>query len=148
VKFEHSIVIEAERDRVHAFLHDVPVVAKCLPGLEQIAHVGEDVYEGRVRIKIGPLGLNISGRAKVQRPQAGEDWRVDGEGRDGRAGAGVKASLSARLDPLTSTRTGVDIAAELQFSGRLAELGQPLIRRKANAMVEEFGQNLRRALEG
>ena len=38
--------------------------------------------------------------------------------------------------------------ADLQFSGRLGELGQPLIRRKADAMLEEFTENLQAHFRG
>jgi len=38
------------------------------------------------------------------------------------------------------------LIADVQFSGRLAELGQPLIKRKADSFVQEFAQNLRKAL--
>ena len=36
--------------------------------------------------------------------------------------------------------------ADVQFSGRLAELGQPLIKKKADAFVAEFTQNLQKAI--
>ena len=36
------------------------------------------------------------------------------------------------------------VSADVQFSVRLARLGRPLIRRKAEAMVQEFAENLKR----
>lgn len=147
MRFEHEIVIEAPFEKVRDFLDDVPAVARCLPGLEQIQAAGDGVYEGSVRVKIGPLGLNLSGRATVEREAGLDGWRLQGEGRDGRAGAGARASLEARLEELAPARTRVTLVADIQFSGRLAELGQPLIRRKADSLVEEFAENLRQAVE-
>jgi carbon monoxide dehydrogenase subunit G len=40
------------------------------------------------------------------------------------------------------------VTADVHLSGRLGELGQPLIRRKADAMVREFAENVREALAG
>jgi carbon monoxide dehydrogenase subunit G len=146
MKFEHRITVDAPKETVRAFLDDVPRAAKCLPGVEDVRAVEEDVYEGTVRVKIGPLGLNIAGRARRERSDDDDGWRLQGEGRDGRIGSGVKAALEARLQELTPQSTEVQVSADVQFSGRLAEMGQPLIKRKAAAMVQEFAQNLRRAL--
>jgi len=147
MKIEHRVVIPAPKERVRAFLADVPLAATCLPGVDNVREVEADVYEGRVRVKIGPLGLTINSRGTLDR-SAGEDtWRLNGEGRDSRAGAGVKTALEARLNEVEPSSTEVHIEADVQFSGRLAELGQPLIKRKATSMVEEFGENLRRALQ-
>lgn len=146
MKIEHRVTVPAARDRVRAFLEDVPTAATCLPGVEDVREVEQDVYEGRVRVRIGPLGLAINSRGRLDR-SAGEDrWRLDGEGRDSRAGAGVKTTLTADLVEATAGATEVVIVADVQFSGRLAELGQPLIKRKATSMIEEFGENLRKAL--
>ena len=53
-----------------------------------------------------------------------------------------------RLKDAGAGATEVQAVADLQFSGRLGELGQPLIRRKADSMLEEFTENLRAALRG
>jgi carbon monoxide dehydrogenase subunit G len=144
MKFEHAVVVDADSETVRAFLDDVPAVARCIPGIEDLTNVEPDVYDGKVRVRIGPLGLSIAGRARLERDADG-GWRLQGEGRDGRAGAGVKALLEARLEALAAEQTQVNLSADVQFSGRLAELGQPLIKRKADAMVQEFAENLRRA---
>ena len=142
MKFERQITVDASKEEVRAFLEDVPAVAKCVPGVEEVTPVEPDVYDGKVRLRIGPLGMTIAGRARLERE--GDVWRLHGEGRDSRVGAGAKAVLEATLTELTPERTQVHIDADVQFSGRLAELGQPLIKRKAEAMVQEFAQNLQR----
>lgn len=146
MKFEHRVEIAAPREVVRDFLDDVPRAARCFPGLEELNEASDGSYEGRVAVRLGPIGFHIAGKATVER--GGENWKVLGEGRDRRAGAGVIATIEARLNSLSSSETEVLISAELQFSGRLAELGQPLIKRKADAMVGEFTANLRRALSG
>jgi hypothetical protein len=143
VKFVEDIIVEAPKEKVRAFLEDVPAVAKCVPGVEEVTAAEPDVYDGKVRIRIGPLGMTIAGRARLERD--GDIWRLHGEGRDGRVGAGAKAVLEATLSELAPSRTEVHIDADVQLSGRLAELGQPLIKRKAEAMVQEFAANLQKA---
>jgi len=144
MKFEHRVEIAAPQDAVRGFLDDFPRAARCLPGLEEIHEVDDGTYEGRVGVRLGPLGMHIAGKARLERDS--ERWKVTGEGRDRRVGAGVIANLEACLNDLPPSATEVVILADVQFSGRLAELGQPLIRRKADAMVKEFAVNLQKAL--
>lgn len=141
MKFEHTITVDAPVDAVRTFFEDVPAVAECVPGVEGTTQVEPDTYEGRLRMKVGPFSFTIAGRAKVEQDADGT-WRMKGEGRDGKINAGVSAALEARLREVSATSTEVQATADLQFSGRLGELGQPLIRRKADAMLEEFTDNL------
>ena len=145
MKFEHTIRVDAPKDTVDAFLGDFERAALCLPGVEAVNALGDGQYEGRIRIRVGPLGFNLGGRARPERDAAGT-WLVHGEGNDRRVGAGVKATLEARLTEVDAAVTEVKVAADVQFSGKLAGLGQPLIKRKADAMVQEFAENLRRAV--
>jgi carbon monoxide dehydrogenase subunit G len=144
MKFEHRVEIDAPQTTVRDFLDDVPRSARCLPGLEEIHQTGEDTYDGRVAVRLGPMGFHIGGTARLERDT--DKWKLIGEGRDRRVGAGVVASVEARLNDLPSSRTEVLISADVQFSGRLGELGQPLIKRKADSMVKEFAGNLQKAI--
>lgn len=143
MRFEHTVVVDAPLQSVAEFLDDVPAAARCVPGVEEAIEVEADTYDGRMHVTLGPIGFSFTGRMHVQRGDG--VWRLAGDGRDSRIGAGVSAGLEARLTELAAEQTEVHVTADVQFSGRLAELGQPLIRRKTEAMVREFAQNLKRA---
>jgi carbon monoxide dehydrogenase subunit G len=145
VKFEQTFTVPASIADVRTFFEDVPAVAQCVPGVEDVTGVDADTYEGRFRVKVGPLGFTLAGKARVEQDADGT-WRLKGEGRDQRVGAGVSATLEAHLREVTADTTEIQAVADLQFSGRLGELGQPLIRKKADAMLEEFTEQLRAAL--
>ena len=147
MKFEHTITVDAPIEAVRTFFEDVPAVAQCVPGIEGTTEVEPETYEGRLRMKVGPFSFIIAGRAKVEQDADGT-WRMKGEGRDGKINAGVSAALEARLREVSASSTEVQATADLQFSGRLGELGQPLIRRKADAMLEEFTENLQAHFRG
>jgi carbon monoxide dehydrogenase subunit G len=147
MRFEHEIIIPASREKARDFLDDFAQAASCLPGVEGVHVTAPGHYEGRVRIKVGPLGFNIAGQAEVEAEDGLDGWIARGEGKDAKLGAGVKASLEARLYELAADSTRLHIGADVQFSGPLAGLGQPLIKRKADALVAEFAQNLAQAIQ-
>ena len=144
MRFEHKVVIDAPRQQVQDFLNDFNKSAYCVPGLKDLKDLGNDAYEGTIRVKIGPIGLNVGGKAQIDRQTDG--WKVKGEGNDRRVGAAMHADVEAKLDEVTANQTAVEIVADVQFAGRLAELGQPLIKKKADSFVAEFAQNLRKAI--
>jgi len=146
MKFEHRIKIQAPKEKVQLFLDDFARSALCLPGVEEVKELGGGEWEGRIRVRVGPLGFNISGKA---RPEKGADgsWIVHGEGNDRRVAAGVKATMQADLSEAAPGETEVHIRADVTFSGTLAGLGQPLIRKKSDQMVHEFAQNIQKAVK-
>ncbi len=144
MRFEHSVRVPAGKQKVRDFLDDFEKAAKCVPGLQTVTEVEPNVFDGTVRVKIGPLGINIGGRAKIEKGE--EAWKVQGEGRDRRIGAGVTANVEATLNEVDANTTDMVMIADVQFSGRLGELGQPLIKKKADSFVHEFAENLSKAL--
>ena len=145
MKFEHRVTVNAPATKVRAFLDDIEKAAMCVPGVEEVKPLDDGWYEGRVGIKLGPLGMKFSGKAKLDK-EADGTWKMHGEGRDRRVGAGVNANVVAHLNETASGTTDVLINADVNFSGRLAELGQPLIRKKSDQMVADFAKNLQAAL--
>lgn len=144
MRFEHKVTIDAPKQKVQDFLNDFNKSAYCVPGLKDLKDLGNDAYEGVIRVRIGPIGLNVGGKAQIERQSEG--WHVKGEGNDRRVGASMNADVEAKIEELGPNSTAVEIIADVNFAGRLAEMGQPLIKRKADSFVGEFAENLRKAI--
>lgn len=145
MRFEQTITVDSPTATVAAFLENVPAVAACVPGVQDFEETGSDTYSGNLKVRLGPIAFTVAGDARVSRTEDGA-WRMIGEGRDRRIGAGATVTLEARLAELDPDTTEVQLDADIQLSGRLAELGQALIRRKADALVRDFARNLQQAL--
>ncbi len=146
MRFEHKVVIDAPLKQVRDFLDDFNQAAYCVPDLKDLKDLGNDEYEGTIRIRIGPLGLNVAGHAKIERGTDDGSWKVKGDGRDRRVGASLTADVEAKLYQLGRDQTEVEVIADVNFAGRLAQMGQPLIKRKSDAFVAQFAENLRKAI--
>ena len=52
-------------EKVWQFFDNIPQVAACLPGTELTKDLGDDKYEGRVAIRMGPVRLQFGGTAEI-----------------------------------------------------------------------------------
>ena len=126
---------------------DVANSAKCVPGVVDVAPEGDGRYRGTLRAKVGPMSINLSGTVTMQEqePDSGRA-RFLVEASDRRVGGGVKTDMLMRLTVRSPNETELTIETDTTFMGRLGELGQPVIRRKAQSTIEEFARNLSREL--
>jgi hypothetical protein len=144
--FTQECVIPAPRERLWDFLMDVPTVGRCVPGVETVEAVDASAYRGGLKVQIGPIRLSLEGTITVE--EADRDaWRarMRAEANDRRLGGGIRARLSLTLAPVeVGTRLRID--TDLAVLGKIGEFGQPVIRKKADTLLEEFARNLRAAL--
>jgi uncharacterized protein len=139
-------MIPVARERLWAFLMDVPMVGRCVPGVERIDAVDGSADRGGLKIQVGPIRLSLEGTITVEEVNR-EAWRarLRAEANDRRLGGGIRAPLSLTLAP-AEAGTRVRIDTDLAVLGRIGEFGQPVIRKKADTLLEEFARNLRSAL--
>jgi carbon monoxide dehydrogenase subunit G len=139
-------VIPLERERLWDFLMDVPKVAHCVPGVESVQAGDPGTYTGRLRLQVGPIRLLLQGTMTVEeQDRTGWRARMRADASDRRVGGGVRARLSLALAP-AEAGTRLQIDTDLTVLGKIGEFGQPIIKKKADALLEEFARNLRAAL--
>ncbi|MSQ22143.1 MAG: hypothetical protein EXR53_02380 [Dehalococcoidia bacterium] len=63
-------------------------------------------------------------------------------------GGGARARIEALVSDAPDGQSELRINADLQLMGHLSELGQPLIKRKADGIFQEFANNLKKLLAG
>lgn len=138
-------MVESPRERVWAFLMDVPAAARLVPGVGQLVASGPDTYRATLRVQVGPVRLALEGDVRITaRDDEAGTAAVRLDGADKRLGGGVRADVV--LAVTGSSPTEVRVTSEVTILGRIGELGQPLVRRRADQVMSEFGANLQRAL--
>jgi uncharacterized protein len=145
--FTQECVVPAERERLWDFLMDVPTVGRCVPGVQTLEAVdGGSAYKGGLAVHVGPVRLSLEGTITVEEADRSA-WRarMRAEANDRRLGGGIRARLCLTLAPV-EVGTRIQIDTDLAVLGKIGEFGQPLIRRKADALLVEFARNLRSAL--
>jgi hypothetical protein len=129
-------------DKVWKFFDDIPQVASCLPGAELTKDLGDDKYEGRVAIRMGPVRMQFVGTADItERDDAARHIVVHAAGADekgrGQAAMTVGATLSAK-----GRGTKVAVSQDLQLSGAAAQYGRGMISDVSAILMRDFATNM------
>jgi carbon monoxide dehydrogenase subunit G len=143
MNFEQRCDIPVAPEKLWRFLMDVPEMATCVPGVENVTADGTDTYRGILKVKLGPIGLTLNGTMTIQeRDEA--NYRATGraEGNDRRIGGGTRVNATMSLIEKAPNLTEMVVQAEVRFLGKLGEFGEPLIRKQADATVAAFARNV------
>ncbi|MFQ5880566.1 MAG: CoxG family protein, partial [Dehalococcoidia bacterium] len=131
MNFEQRCTIPVARAALWDFLMDVPQVAACVPGAEAVTPRDDGQYAGQMRVKVGPVSLTLQGTMAIQERDR-QNWQaaLQAEANDRRVGGGVHVTGEMTLMASGPTETELLIRAEARLLGKLAEFGQPVIRRQ------------------
>ena len=88
--------VQASRDDVWRALNDPRVLARCVPGCEEMRRVSDTEIEARLLAKIGPVRAHFSGRILMHDVVPPESCRIAFEGSGGAAGMATGESKVTR----------------------------------------------------
>jgi carbon-monoxide dehydrogenase small subunit len=136
-------------DAVWALFGDVPSVASCLPGAVLDSSDG-GTLQGRMQVKIGPIGASFTGTATHERDDARRIGVLGGSGGDQRSNSRAKGRVTYRLVPEAGgTRTRVELTLDFLLQGVLAQFSRSgLVKDLVGRMVRDFAANLAALLAG
>ena len=141
MEIKQNFVVSQPLPTVWDFFHDVPAVAKCLPGAEYLGTKDDGAISGKVSAKVGPFQASFEGEAKVKYDDDAKKVEFDGKGVDRKGASRGKMSMLCTLAP-EGNATRVDVVADVQLSGSIAQFGRTgLLTEIANQLVAEFVRN-------
>lgn len=141
MKLQLQTEVAATPEDVWDFLQDTRAVVQCVPGAELVEELGDDRYQGVLRLAIGPLKMNYAGDVSVVERNA-SDRRIvlDAAGRDKRGSGTAQASVQLQVSP-ADHGARIDVVADLALTGRIASLGRG-VRDISNRMFVQFAEQL------
>jgi len=137
--------IAAPRQKVWEALNDPEVLKQAIPGCQSIEKTADNEFTAKVKAKVGPVNATFSGKVTLSDLNPPESYTISGEGAGGTAGF-AKGGAKVRLeDQGESTKLIYDVDA--QVGGKLAQLGQRLIKSTANKYATQFFETFRGVVE-
>jgi carbon monoxide dehydrogenase subunit G len=147
VEFQHSATIAAAKAKVWSFLMDVPKVSQCVPGVQDVKPLDDTNYEGTLKVRVGPIGLSLTGKISMDvRDESAGKAEMTAQASDRKVGGGVQAKMGMQLEELGANEVKLTISTNANVMGKIGEFGQPVIRKKAEQMMAEFTENVKKAV--
>jgi uncharacterized protein len=141
MEFKGRYRIPATPQQVWAALNDETVLARSIPGCEEVKKISENEFKARAKVKIGPVSAPFEGRVQITpgtlQPGFSHAFTMRGEGKGGAAGF-ARGEAEVRLAPDVDGKTTLEYEAKAIVGGRLAQLGQRLIDGAAKSIADEF----------
>ena len=138
MKIQGEHVFEAPRETVWEAVLDPDVLTKVLPGCEDFKEVGENEYEGLLKIKVGPVQGKFKGKVKLSDLKALESYHLHLNGKG--APGFVDGQGDLRLED-DGGKTKLHYEVDAKVGGRIASVGQRLLDSTTRVIT-------RQALEG
>jgi carbon monoxide dehydrogenase subunit G len=147
LEFEKHVVIPSTIEEAWTFLMDVPAVSRCLPGVESVEELGDDVYAGVMNVRVGAIKVKFQGRIEVtERDPVAHRAAMRVQGDDKRIGGAITATIQMQLTERTDHAVDLHVVSEAAVLGKLGELGQAVVLKKADQIMTEFAGNVAQAL--
>mgnify|MGYP002629325638 CR=1 FL=1 len=145
--FNYTYAVNAPADKLWDIVKDIPTVGTCIPGATDIMEGDDGSYTGTVKVRVGPIALGLNGKLSIDSQDA--DARTisfTGEGADRKVPGNVRVKISMAVSGEGATSELV-VNSEANVMGKLGEFGQGIIKRKADGIMKDFGQNLTKLVE-
>lgn len=139
MKVEGSHPFEAPREVVWPTLLDPHVLAKIMPGCEKLDQIGDNEYEGIIKIKVGPVQGTFNGKvtlANIDAPN-GYEMQVSGKGPAGFVNGTGKLWLEGN-----NGQTILHYTGDADVGGKIASVGQRLMDTSARAVIRQSLEGL------
>lgn len=147
MKLEGRIEIAAPGPGVWATLTDPLSLASCVPGVGQVTKVDERTFRGSIRASVGPIDGDFAFDASIERADYPDALEVVLAGLDSVTKSRLTATVHAALTEAAGLST-VTYRADIRVQGRLAILGEMVLRATATMMIGQVVGCLRARLEG
>jgi len=144
--FDGKIDLDVPVEKAWNYLIDINKFSACLPGIDEIKQVDDKTFDGVISATVGPISGKFSFRSTIVESRPPEQMVVRTEGTDSVTKSTVNADMTVDLHRITDATSQMDYKAEVKIKGRLAILGDMILRATATLILQEFARRLHKAL--
>ena len=142
MKISGSYAVPVPPDRAYSLLQDPVILAKCMPGTDQLNKVAENEYDMKMKVIIASMGGQFAGKVRLADQHPPESFKliVEGSGKIGFLKGEGLLNLSAQGEI-----TEVKYEGDVQVGGTIASVGQRLLDTTAKMIIKKFFQKFAEA---
>ena len=146
MNFEGKIDLEVCIEDAWDFLVDINKFSTCLPGIQEVKQIDDTTFEGTLAATVGPISGTFHFRSTILESQPPEKMVVRTEGTDSVTKSKVNAHMMLNLCRASVDSTELIYKADVDIDGRLAILGDMILRATATLVLQEFARRLNQGL--
>lgn len=146
MKIIDSFTVQSPLNIVWDYLLNIEEMSKCVPGVESVDAVDENTYNGKLKVRVGPISASFNGTVKITEITPTNRIVAEISGDDRGSATSVKATFESLLEEVEEG-TKVNYQMDLNLRGRLAQFGSAVVSATAKKMTAEFAKNLRKSIE-
>ena len=147
MKLAGQIEMAAPAQPVWALINDPVALATCIPGVQDVRQVDERTFGGSITAAVGPMEGTFQFTAVVEESTFPTALVVQLTGVDSVTNSQLVATVQSSLEILDPDRTRLAYNAVITVKGRLAILGEMILRATASVMIGELVKCLKARLE-
>jgi carbon monoxide dehydrogenase subunit G len=148
LRFEKEVEIQAPKEKVWNFIWDVDRFIACVPGCREAKTLEPGkLYSATMVEKVGPFRVEFPTTIQVLEREELTRIKAQASGADNKIGSRMKIDLDVSLKG-EGNSTSLGFIANVDILGKLAALGHGIIKRKADQVLDEFAQSVKKKLEG
>jgi uncharacterized protein len=144
--FDGKINLGVPTQKAWDFLIDINKFSTCLPGIDEIKQIDDKTFDGIISATVGPISGKFSFRSTIVESRPPDQMVVRTEGSDSVTKSTVNADMTVDLRGISENKTEMDYRADIKIKGRLAILGDMVLRATATLILQEFTRRLRQGL--
>ncbi|MGN6338704.1 SRPBCC domain-containing protein [Mycobacterium sp.] len=141
MKIANQFTVSAPIDDAWGVLCDPEQVIPLMPGAQLTGHEGDD-YLGKVKVKVGPVTSEFSGKVRfVEQDSDRHRAVIDAKGKESRGTGNAAATVTAQLHQ-DGERTNVTVDTDLKIVGKLAQFGSGMLQQVSEKLLGQFVESL------
>jgi uncharacterized protein len=141
MKLNGAVTVNAPQEEVwHLFL-DPTQLCRVIPGCEQAQQLDESHYEAVLAVKVQFMTIRSKARGTLLEAEAPRHLVGELVGEPIAMAGAFRARLSVELAP-AGEATEIRYAMDLTMLGRLASLGEAIIRTTSQQLTKQFAENV------
>jgi carbon monoxide dehydrogenase subunit G len=122
---------------------DPTIMAKCVPGTQNVQIVSDTEYLAEIKVKISFISAKFKVRTKILKTRPPTYLQCEGTGEDTAVASSMKQTSELFLTDLGDGSTEIHVKAKADVLGRLGTFGLSVMRTKVDRMWDEFGEKFR-----
>jgi carbon monoxide dehydrogenase subunit G len=144
--FDGKIDLDVPVQKAWEFLIDINRFSTCLPGIDEVKQIDDKTFDGIISATVGPISGKFNFRSTIVESRPPEQMVVRTDGTDSVTKSTVNADMTVDLRSISDTKSQMDYQADVKIKGRLAILGDMVLRATATLILQEFTRRLRKGV--